>query len=227
MAVDTWVKLQAAIGDAANRDDLFDDVTAYSPSTIDGMVKRIIDDATHGIQRDLISRGGHKNMETVSDALATVGGTETVTFPADFAGHRSLLLLTAGNSYLPLDFADPTSLYTSYPSNVSGTPAKFTITGTLTARLRPVPDGVYPLRLIYYQALTALDANNVNWVLTNHPDIYISRAMWRLSIMLENDARIQFWKGDYDQQMNDLMGDDRNVRWAGVPTSPTLQVSIA
>lgn len=48
-----------------------------------------------------------------------------------------------------------------------------------------------------------------------------------LSILLENDERIQFWKGYYDQKMNDLMGDDRNVRWAGVPTKPSLQVSIA
>lgn len=227
MAIDSYIKLQSAVADAANRDDLFDDVTAYSPSTIDGMIKRAIAEATTGIQRDLVSRGGHKNMETVSDALSTTGGTETISFPTDFAGHRSLLLLTAGNSYQPLDFADPTSLYTSYPSNVSGVPQKFTITGTRTARLRPIPDGVYPLRLIYYQALTTLTTSATNWVLDNHPDIYVSRAMWRLCLMLQDDQRIQFWKGDYDQQMNDLMGDDRNVRWAGVPTSPTLSVSIA
>ena len=97
----------------------------------------------------------------------------------------------------------------------------------VAARLRPVPDGSYPLRLIYYQALTPLSAEAVNWVLAGHPDIYVSRAMWRLSLMLENDARVPFWKADYDLMMNDLMGDDRNVRWAGVPTMPNLQTAIA
>jgi len=227
MAVDTWEKLQSAIGDAANRDDLFTDVTAYSPAAIDGMIKRVIEDATAGIQRDLVSRGGHKNMETVTDALVTAAGVETVTLPTDFAGHRTFLLLTAGGDYDALDFVDPTTLYNQYPGAATNTPLKFTLTGTNTARLRPVADSAYPLRLIYYQKLTALDASTQNWVLLNHPDIYISRAMWRLSLLLENDDRVQFWKGDYDQLMNDLMGDDRNVRWAAVPTAPQVSVTIA
>lgn len=228
MAIDTYAKLQSAVGDAANRDDLFDDVTVYSPAAIDGMIKRAIADATTGIQRDIVSRGGHKNMETVDDTLVTVGGNEVVTMPVDFAGHRSFLLLSA-NAYQVLDFLDPTTLYRQFPSQVSDTPTKFTITGTRTARLRAIPDGVYPLRLIYFQALTALVGGaspTTNWVLTGHPDIYVSRAMWRLSLMLENDARVPFWKGDYDQQVNDLMGDDRNVRWAGI-TNPQVQVNIA
>jgi len=225
-AVDTYEELQSAIGDAANRDDLFDNVTAYSPAVIDGMIKRVIADATTGIQRDLLARGGHKNMETVSDALATVAGTETVTLPSDFGGQRAFMI-TANSDYVPLEFLDPTTLYKQYPSSVTGQPEKFTITGTVTARLRPVADAAYPIRLIYYQTLTVLAAGTDNWVLTGHPDIYVSRAMWRLSMLLENDARIQFWKGDYDQLMSDLMGDDRNVRWAGVPAMPQLQVSIA
>ena len=64
-------------------------------------------------------------------------------------------------------------------------------------------------------------------MLTGNPDIYVSRAMWRLSLMLENNDRVPYWKGDYDQLMDDLMGDDRNVRWAGVPATPVLQVPIA
>jgi hypothetical protein len=225
MAIDTYAKLQAAVGDAANRDDLFDDVTAYAPAAIDGMIKRAIADATTGIQRDLVARGGHKNMEALNDGLTTTAGSEVVALPEDFAGHRAFML--ARDPVVVLDFVDPTTLYKQYPGAARGAPVKFTITGARTARLRPAPDGAYPLRLIYYQALTVLSNDAVNWVLLNHPDIYVSRAMWRLSLMLENDGRVPFWKGDYDLQMNDLMGDDRNVRWAGVPTMPSVQVAIA
>lgn len=227
MAVDSYIKLQAAIGDAANRDDLFADVTAYSPSTIDGMIKRTIEDATIGIQRDLVSRGGHKNMETVNDTLTTTSGNEVVTFPSDFAGHRLFLYYNSGGDAQVLDFVDPASLYNQFPSVVTGPPQKFTITGTRTARLRPIPNATYATRLIYYQTLTTLTTSATNWVLDNHPDIYISRAMWRLSLILENTDRAAFWKQDYDLLMNDLMGDDRNIRWAGVPVSLTLTVPVA
>ncbi len=225
MAIDTYARLQAAIGDAANRDDLFDDVTAYAPAVIDGMVKRAIADATIGIQRDLVARGGHKNMEALNDALITTAGSEVVTLPEDFAGHRAFML--AGEPVRILEFVDPTTLYRQYPGAAGGAPVKFTLTGARTARLRPVPEAAYPLRLIYYQGLTTLSADAVNWVLTGHPDLYVSRAMWRLSLLLENDGRVPYWKADYDLQMNDLMGDDRNVRWAGVPAMPNLQVAIA
>lgn len=225
MAIDTYAKLQAAIGDAANRDDLFDDVTAYAPAVIEGMIKRAIADATTGIQRDLVARGGHKNMEALNDALTTTVGSEVVTLPEDFAGHRAFMLAT--DPVQILEFIDPTTLYRQYPAAAGGVPVKFTLTGTRTARLRPAPLQAYPLRLIYYQALTPLSNDAVNWVLTGHPDLYVSRAMWRLSLLLENDGRAPFWKGDYDLAMNDLMGDDRNVRWAGVPAMPNLQVAIA
>jgi hypothetical protein len=71
------------------------------------------------------------------------------------------------------------------------------------------------------------DTDTTNWVLTNGPDVYIAAAMIELCIYLENDDRLQFWKGKLDEAINDMMGDDRQVRWAAVPSKPNLQVSIA
>lgn len=226
MAVSTYIALRAAIADTLNRDDLSADVTAYEGTTIDSMIKRSVENATAIINRDLVSRGGHKNMEQVDTSISTVGGTETVTFTTSFSGHRTFILAT--NPLTVLEFVDPTSLWTQYPDSATGQPEKFTIIGTRTAYLRPIPDSAYATRLVYYEKLTSLSADSdTNWVLTSHPDVYIAAAMIDLSINLENDERIQFWKGYYDQKVNDLMGDDRNVRWAGVPTKPSLQVSIA
>jgi hypothetical protein len=133
------------------------------------------------------------------------------------------------NSDVTLEFLDPTSLFDQYPSRVTSPPQKYTVIGGTTPRLyfRPIPDAAYTLRLIYYQTLTVLASNATNWVLTGHPDIYISRAMQHLCEVIQDDERIQFWKGQYDQDVNDLMGDDRNVRWAAVPSKPNLMVTIA
>lgn len=226
MAIDTYDKLQATVADTVNRDDLSADVSSFSPATVDGMIVRSIAYATATMQRDLLGRGGYKSMETVSNALATTGGTETITLPTDFGGVRSFIVTS--NPYVVLEFVDPTTLFTQYPDLVTGKPEKYTIIGTNTAYLRPIPDAVYTTRLIYNAQLPVLSSSQTtNWLLTSHPDIYVSACMVELCIALENDSRLQFWKGYYDQKVNDLMGDDRAVRWAAVPTKPNLQVAIA
>lgn len=226
MAISTFLALRAAIADTANRDDLSADVTAFEGTTIESMIKRAVANATASIQRDLIARGGHKSMEAVDTSLTTTSGTEYLDFPTDFAGVRAFMLTT--DPLRVLEFTDPTTLWTQYPDSVTGKPEKYTIIGARRTYMRPIPDSTYSSRLVYYQALTALSADaDTNWLLTSHPDIYVAAAMVELCIFLENDERLQFWKGYLDQKMNDLMGDDRNVRWSAVPTRPQLNVAIA
>jgi hypothetical protein len=226
MATDTFLKLRAEIADTVNRDDLSADVTAFEGTTIDSQIKRAVAAATAAIQADLITRGGTKAMETVDNSLTTTAGVEYVDLPTDFGGARTFMLTS--NPLRVLEFVDPTTLWTQYPGAATGQPEKYTLIGNRRAYLRPVPDSAYTTRLVYTESLDDLSADSdTNWLLTARPDIYVQRAMVQISIFLENDERLQFWKGLYDQNMNDLLGDDRNVRWAAVPTKPNLQVTIA
>lgn len=226
MATDTYLALRAEIADTVNRDDLSADVPVFEGTTIDGMIKRAVAAATATMQADLVTRGGTKAMETVDNTLTTTAGQEYMDFPNDFGGARAFLITS--NPLQVLEFVDPTTLWTQYPSAVTGKPEKYTLIGNRRAYLRPVPDSAYTTRLVYTEALEALsDDADTNWMLTLRPDIYVAAAMIELCIRLANDDRLQFWKGYYDQKMNDLLGDDRNVRWAAVPTKPNLQVSIA
>jgi hypothetical protein len=224
MAVDNYLKLRATIANTINRDDLSADVTAFEGTTIDSEIKRAVERATLRIQTDLVSRGGHKSMEAV-DATISISA-ESGSFPSDFAGHRAFIINT--NPITVLQFVDPTSLWTQYPNSTPDRPEKFTIVGTRTFYVRPLPDTAYATRLVYYQALTALSADtDTNWVLTSHWGVYEAAAMFELTLDVEDQTTPQFWKGQYDQLMNDLMGDDRAVRWAAVPTQPNIGVTIA
>lgn len=226
MAIDTCIKLRAAIADTANRDDLSADVPVFEGATIEGMIKRAVANATATIQRDLVARGGHKNMETLDTTLVTSAGVEYLDFPADFAGARTFLL--AGDPLRVLEFVDPTTLWSQYAAAAAGRPEKYTIVGARRAYLRPVPDSGYTTRLVYTQALPALeDDAATNWVLTQHPDIYVGAAMMELCLYLENDTRLAFWKAYYDLKLTQLMGEDRNVRWAAMPQKPNLRVALA
>lgn len=225
MAIDTYATLQSALADTVNRDDLSADVTNFSPAQIEGAIKRAIAYSTIAIERDLIARGGHKSMETITNSLATAAGTETLTLPTGFKGAR--LFAITSDPYQVLEFVDPNTLFTQYPSLATAKPEKYTLISGVVY-LRPIPDAVYSTRLIYNAALDVLsDTTTTNWLLTSHHDIYIAAGMVELCIYLENDERLQYWRGFYDQKMNDLMGDDRQVRWAAVPSKPSLQVAIA
>lgn len=226
MAINTFLALRADIADTINRDDLSSDVTAFEGTTIESQTKRAVTTATQAIQSDLISRGGTKSMETLLDSLTTTANQEYMTLPSDFGGARVLAINT--NPMVVLEFVDPTTLWTQYPNQTPGKPEKYTLIGNNQAYLRPIPDSNYATRLVYTEALDLLvNDTDTNWLLTLRPDIYRQRAMMEISLYIENDDRLQFWKGLYDQNMNDFLGDDRNVRWAAVPTKPNLQVSIA
>lgn len=226
MAISNYQQLRAAICDTINKDDLSAAVTAFEGISIDSTVKRAVEKATMRLQRDLVSRGGHKNMESVTTSLTMTANGQTMTLPSDYVGHR-LFQVTANPSRV-LEFVDPTSLFTQYGGAAPNLPEKFTVVGTRTAYFGPTPDSAYSTTLFYYQAIPELvDDADTNWVLDDHWDIYEAAACLELMLVLENDERIQYWNGVYNQKVNDLMGDDRNTRWAGTPTMPSLQVAVA
>lgn len=226
MAVDTYDKLQATLADTVNRDDLSADVTTFSPAQIDSAIKRAIDYGTRTIQRDLMAlNGGHKSMEAISNSLTTTASGETVTLPTDFLSARAFM--TTGTPYRVLEFKDPNSLFQQYPNTTTGQPVAYTLIAG-TAYLRPIPDGVYTLRLIYNQTIPALTSSNTsNWILASHPDLYVAAGMLELAIYLENETSAAIWKARYDEHLNRLMGNDKASRWATVPVKPSLQVAIA
>lgn len=226
MAVDSYNKLQAALADQVNRDDLSADVTSYSPAQLDSVIKRAIEYSTATIQRDLMAlNNGHKSMEAINNSLSTTGGVETLALPTDFLSARAFM--TTGAPYRVLEFKDPNSLFQTYPNTTTGQPVAYTLIAGV-AYLRPIPDGAYTTRLIYNQAIPALTASNTsNWVLASHPDLYIAAGMVELALYLENETSAAIWKARYDEQLNRLMGNDKASRWATVPVKPSLQVAIA
>jgi len=226
MAVDSYAKLQSHIADTINRDDLSDSVTAFSPASLDSTIVRMIAQAEERVEHDIIARGGISYMETVDNSLTATAGTETVALPSDFKLIRTFAITS--NPYVVLqNYPDINSLFTDYASTTNGQPVAYSVVGTSTAYLRLIPDATYNLRLVYYAALSKLsDSNTSNWLLTNALGVYVAATMVELCMYLESN-RLQFWEGLYKQKLNDLMNDDRMVRYNGTPTKPSLQVAIA
>ncbi len=210
-----------------NRDDLTTAITNFSPASIDSAIDMVIALGEQTADRDINARGGIKYAETVTNSLVTAANTETITLPTDFRSASVFMLTTDPFQVLvSLNAKDLFATYTS--STVTGKPEAFAVVGTNTAYLRYVPDGIYTTRLIYKAALTPLSATNTsNWLLANGLQVLLGACMLELCMLLENEERLQFWKGYYDQKMNDFMGDDRMTRWTAVDARPNIYGAIA
>lgn len=217
MSIDTYAKLQSELLDTLNRTDLVADVTEYTPGTIEGSVKRAISKAERRIVRRLRTR----EFET-STTIATAAGVETITIPTDFVMAKSLIIKT--NPNVVLAQKDLSTLINDFPATTSGNPTAFSAFGTLF-HFRPIPSSVMNVLLYYYAGPTALsDTNTSNSLLTKYPDLLLYGALIELTAHIEDDGRIQVWKGAFDEAIKDITNDNTLNRWSGAPIRSSIDV---
>lgn len=217
MAIDTYAKLQSEILDTLNRTDLVQDVTEYTPGTIEGAVKRAIAKAEKRIVRRLKTR----EFET-SSSFTTTANVETIAMPSDYAMTKALVL--TGNPNYVLQQKDLTTLINDNPSTATGQPSAYAAFGT-SFRLRPIPDSARAVTLFYYAQPTPLsDSNASNVILATWPDLLLYGALIEITAHIEDDSRIQLWKGAFDEAVKDITNDNTLNRWSGVPIRSAVDI---
>ena len=149
-------------------------------------------------------------------------GAEYVTLPTDFLEVKSLYLNTdpiRPITHMPDDMMN--LLFTSGNQK----PAYFNIAGD-SFRFRPVPDSSYSATLTYYArpgALSSGAANTAtNWIINEHPDIYLYGSLVEAEGFLMNDARILTWRQQYDAAIAERKNSSNRSMWG----SPGLQVRV-
>lgn len=217
--IDTYAKLQSEILDTLNRTDLVADVTEYSPGTIEGSVIRSISKAERRIVRRLRTR----EFET-SSSFSLVAGQETIAIPDDYISSK-LFILTA-SPVTPLAPKDLTQLINDEPSTATGAPNAFAPFGT-NFYFRKIPDTARAVKLFYYGAPTPLSASNTsNILLTKYPDLLLYGALIEATAHVEDDDRIQVWKGAFDEAVKDITDDNTLNRWSGAPIRSSIDVRL-
>ena len=154
MAISSYTELQTSIANFLARDDL----TSVIPDFIQLAEARM--------SRELDTRSQEKR------AIApTVAGDEFISLPTDL---RKIRLVKVNSDPIDvLEFASPTDYYETYATSGQGTPKIYTVIGTEIG-LRPIPDSVLNIEIIYSEDVAALSASNAtNTVLSRHPDTYL------------------------------------------------------
>ena len=203
MAISNYSELKAAIADWLNRSDLTDSIPDFI----------VLAETRH--KRDFKIR----RMETRVTAN-TVADSEFYSLPGNFVAMRNIQLNTDPKT--PLEYLTPEQMDRIYAGSAKGKPKAFSIIGN-NIQLRPIPDSVYQIEILYFKHFTALsDSNTTNDMLTHHPDAYLYGALVEAEPYLQNDKRIQTWAAYYDRAKNDIISSNERDRHSGV--APTTRI---
>lgn len=184
----TW--LQAKITRYIRRTDLAADI----PDFIAFAEKRI--------SSDLMAR-----LQNITTTLQTAAAEPGVQLPGDFSAERALSV----PSYGALTYLTPSALAARYVDRETGIPRNYTIEGDQLV-LGPIPDGAYTLNFVYRGEIPPLAsaANGVNWLITDHPEIYLAASMCEAFLAVRDQANLQVWESKYRNAVDILNTNDWN-----------------
>lgn len=198
MAFDTYSDLKAEIALWLNRQDL----TTQIPSFV-----RL---AEARFSRELLCR----QQETRSTATLS---EQFLALPTDFKSMKQLQVNS--DPVAPLLFVAATELDKERQliSDVAGKPRLFSIIGS-EIEFAPVPDAEYEVEMVYYAKITPLsDSATSNWLLTDHPDLYLYGSLMQAAPYLHDDERIPVWAQLVEKMMEEIRLSDERARAGNSP----------
>ena len=203
MSITTFSELKTAVANWLDRSDLTDRIPEFIA----------LAEARH--RRDFKIR----RMETRVTAN-TIADTEFYTLPDNYVAMRNIQLNTDPKT--ALEYLTPEQMDRVRGGSTTGKPKAYSIIGN-TFQLRPIPDSVYEIEMLYYKYFTGLsDSNTTNDMLTYHPDAYLYAVLLEAEPYLQNDKRVQLWVGAYELAKKGIIDSNERDRHSGV--APTTRI---
>ena len=200
MALTNYTTLKASIANWLNRSDL---------ST------EIADDFIVLAEADLNSKLRIRKM--ITQATITIDA-ETENLPTGFLQIRDFYILSGSTKY-PLRYMTPSQMDSIRGTSTTGIPSSYTILGD-TIRFSPKPDATYTAYMNYYKKFDALSSSNTtNYILENHPAIYLYGSLFHAANFLGgiNPQQVQTWQQMFATAMERLELNDREDQVSGSP----------
>ena len=204
MALSTYSELKSAIANWLNRTDLTDEIA---------------DDFIKLTEADFNAKLRIRQMEQI-DTITIDSETETV--PTGFIAVRSFYILSSSVKY-PLEYITPANMFETRGGSRTGKPRAYTIESdneTETFRFGPSPDTSYTGYLSYYKAISALSVSNTsNWMLANHPAVYLYGSLYHAANFLGGIDQTQLgqWLQMYSTALERCENNDRQDSYGGAP----------
>ena len=187
MAISTYAELQTAAANWLDRTDL----TARVPE--------FIDLAESTFNRTIRNR----QMITKNDSYSL--DSRYVNLPTDTL--EVIRIVVDVTPQITLQYLTPEEIAERRNSSSTGRPQYFTVVGGSTNQIELLrsPDETYTSSILYYTKIPALsDSATTNWLLTNHPDIYLFGTLVEAEPYLKNDERMPMWSARLSKALEEL-----------------------
>ncbi len=196
MAITTYSELQTAIANFLARGDL----TTQIPDFITLAEARM--------SRELDTRSQERRA-----TAATAAGDEFISLPTDL---RKIRLVNLNTDPIDvLEYAAPESYYEKYPTSGGGKPKVYTVVGTEIG-LRPIPDSVMTVEIMYSEHISALsDSNATNTILSRHPDAYLYGSLNAAHMFLMDEQRANQCDAIFTRAMAEITKDNEKAFFGG------------
>ena len=210
MALTSYTTLKASIANWLNRSDLTDEIA---------------DDFIVLTEADFNSKLRVRKM--IAQSTITID-SETESIPTGFLQVRDFYILSGSTKY-PLRYMTPPQMDQVKGTSTTGIPQAYTILGD-TFRFTPKPDSSYTGYLNYYKKFDALSSTNAtNFILTDHPAIYLYGSLFHAANFLGgyNPQQVQTWQQMYATALERLELNDREDQFSGSPLQIRSEDTIA
>ena len=204
MAISTYTELKASIANWLNRTDLTDEIS---------------DDFIKLTEADFNAKLRIRAMEQI-DSITIDSETESV--PTGFIAVRSFYILSSSVKY-PLEYITPANMFETRGGSRTGKPRAYTIESddeTETFRFGPSPDTSYTGYLSYYKAISPLSVSNTsNWMLANHPAVYLYGSLYHAANFLGgiDQGQLSQWLQMYATALERCEQNDKQDSYGGAP----------
>lgn len=196
MSLSNYTDLVASVASWMNRTDL----TAVIPDFVTIAESRIA--------RDLRLR-----KQITSSTLTTSTTTRAVTLPSGFLEFSSINI--DGTPDTIVQVVTPEYLDAKYPEGgYSAKPIVCAVEGD-SVLFGPTPDSAYTVNIEYFARFPGLAANSTNWLMTNHPNVYLSACMAQGALYTLDKTGAAEWNAVYKGEIAELQKDDQNAIHSG------------
>lgn len=206
MSITTYTNLQTSVSDWLQRADMAsripDFVTMFEAvcnrrlrlREMETSVGITLGTPTYAL---LTETGDELVTEADPDIDLTAGAAD---LPTDYLTWRRVTW--TGSPRTELEYVHPSILSAWYPTTPSGIPQHFTIEGS-TLKVRPT-DSASMIEFDYYQRIPDLATNSTNWLLTAHPDLYLSGTLYEAFSFIPELEKALLWKARRDELFEEI-----------------------
>lgn len=152
-----------------------------------------------------------RDMETSTTLTPSSG---VCTLPTDYLSMRRVYRNTS--TPVELEYITPEEFYIKYPITVGGS-RYYTIEGNT---ILLADRGSTSVKVLYYKTIPALASNSSNWLLTAHPDLYLSATLAEAYDVIKKEALVQKWNAKTIAIADSLKGSD----WLGKYSGSAMRV---